>query len=313
MFAADLSNPWIASAAGARRKLSPWIVLALAAAVAAASVAVGRLVGAAGGGLAARAMAQAPAPWPALVENAVFQLAVFGPLILFAVVACRIEGRRLWLPGTPSAALIGLVCGAGGFGLLFALVSLAGAISPGGAGLVGPAAAAGVSAGLVLFAFQCAAEEVYFRGWLQPLLCQRWGPWAGLAVSSLLFAALHLLGGARSPLALINLVLGGVMFGLLALRSGGLWAPFLAHFSWNWIEACGVGLEPNPGIGPTGALVDLDLGGAKLWSGGADDLNGSLATTLVLLSVTIALLALAPLRSAGPAARRPGFAPPQTT
>ena len=84
-------------------------------------------------------------------------------------------------------------------------------------------------------------------------------------------------------MALLNLMLGGMAFGLLALRSGGLWAPFAAHTAWNWIESGVLGLEPNPGVGAGGSILDLDIVGAGLWSGGGDAMNGSLAATLVLL------------------------------
>jgi membrane protease YdiL (CAAX protease family) len=305
MFPADGSNPWIASAAGAGRRLSPWIAVVLAAGAAVACIFVGGRLGAAIGAWAHPVR---------LIHNAIFQLFVFGPMLAFGFLAGSLEGRRVWLTGSPGGALLGLALGAGGFALVLVLAVMAGVVVPGAGEAVGAAAAGGVGLGLAMFSLQAAAEEVYFRGWLQPILCERWGPWPGLAVTAVLFAALHVAGGVRSPLALLNLTLGGLMFGLLALRSGGLWAPFLAHLAWNWIEACGVGLEPNPGLGATGALVDLDLRGAALWSGGPDDLNGSLATTLVLASIVIALAALfAPVRSAAPAARRSGFAPPQTT
>ena len=155
----------------------------------------------------------------------------------------------------------------------------------------GGQAAVGVLAGVALFAFQTAAEELYFRGWLQPILGARWGAVTGLVVTAVLFAALHLAGGARAPLSLLNLFLGGVLFGLLALRTGGLWAPFMAHFAWNWAEACGLGLEQNPGIGPNASLFHLALTGDALWSGGGDRLNASLGMTLVLASLVIGVAA----------------------
>jgi membrane protease YdiL (CAAX protease family) len=120
---------------------------------------------------------------------------------------------------------------------------------------------------------------------------------------------LHLAGGAREPLSLLNLFLGGVLFGLLALRSGGLWAPFIAHFAWNWTEACGLGLEANPGIGPNASLFHIALHGDALWSGGDDRLNGSVAMTLVLAALVLGLLAFGASRSERPAAYRSGSAP----
>jgi membrane protease YdiL (CAAX protease family) len=137
-------------------------------------------------------------------------------------------------------------------------------------------------------AFQSTAEEVFFRGWLQPLLCARWGPWFGLATTAALFGALHLIAGVHGPLAVANVFLAGLLFGLLALRSGGILAPLAAHFAWNWTESGLLGLAPAP----MDSLFHLRLGGAALWSGGADAMDGSLGPTLVLLVLDACLIAL---------------------
>ena len=60
------------------------------------------------------------------------------------------------------------------------------------------------------------------------------------------------------------------------------------------VEDILLGLDPNPGVAPTGSLVDLDLAGPALWSGGTDGMNGSLAATFVLLTLVVAMMAAAP-------------------
>ena len=164
--------------------------------------------------------------------------------------------------------------------------------------------------GIALIALQVGAEEALFRGWLQPVLGARWGAWAGLAGSSVAFTLAHFIGARWGALATLNLLLSGAVFGLLAYRTGGLWAPFLAHFGWNAVEACGVGLEPNPGVGVFGAAIDLDAVGPALWTGGGDRLNGSLATTLVLLALALGLGLMKVSRSAPRAGRQSGSVRP---
>ncbi|HEX7758114.1 MAG TPA: CPBP family intramembrane glutamic endopeptidase [Caulobacteraceae bacterium] len=141
------------------------------------------------------------------------------------------------------------------------------------------------------------------------MLGGRWGAWMGLLATSLIFCGLHVVGGARAPLAAINIFLAGLFFGLLALRSGGLVAPITAHFAWNWAETGLFATDPNPGAGPFGALVDLDLTGPSLWSGGADTMNGSLATTLVLGALILGLMLAVRQRRAAAAARSSRSAP----
>lgn len=310
MHAVNDSNPWLASVEAGRDPLPAWAAALIATALAAGVVWLTGPAGRAAAALVERAFAAAPTPWPALAGAAVSEVLTFAPLLLAAILACAIARRPAWLPerGPARALAVGVVVGACGFAFSVGMAALAGAVRQGDAGPTGVAALGGVAAGLVLIAFQAASEEVYFRGWLQPALCARWGAWPGLAVTAILFAGLHLVGGARSSLTLVNLLLGGLMFGLLALRSGGLWAPFGAHLAWNWIESCGLGLEPNPGLGPTGSVVDLDLGGPALWSGGIDTMNGSLGATLVLAALVLGLAVFGPSPSAAPEARRSGLA-----
>jgi membrane protease YdiL (CAAX protease family) len=143
---------------------------------------------------------------------------------------------------------------------------------------------------------QSASEELLFRGWVQPVLVRGWGPAAAILITALAFAALHVAGGARTPLTLVNLMLGGILFGLLAWRSGGLAAPIAAHAGWNWAEAILFGLDPNPGAGGFGAIHDLDLLGTAWWGGSAEGLNASLAMTLTLVALILPLAVTVPLR-----------------
>ncbi len=140
-----------------------------------------------------------------------------------------------------------------------------------------------------LFLLQCVVEEIYFRGWIQPVLTRAFGPAAAIAATSLAFAALHFAAGvAHTPVSVLNIALAGLLFGLLAWRTGGLMAPMVAHCAWNWMESLGLGLFPNPGVDPT-AIIDLDLTGPALWGGSAEGLNASLAVTFVLVAFCVPL------------------------
>ncbi len=139
--------------------------------------------------------------------------------------------------------------------------------------------------GSLLTLFQCAGEEIYFRGWVQSMLVRGWGPWPGLVVTSLLFAGLHVFAGVRAPLSMVNVFLAGLLFGLLAIRTGGLAAPIAAHFAWDWAEGILLGLYPNPGVDVWSSFWNMDLIGSPLWGGSAEGMNGSLGVTFVLLAL----------------------------
>jgi membrane protease YdiL (CAAX protease family) len=71
-------------------------------------------------------------------------------------------------------------------------------------------------------------EELMFRGFLLPWLGQRWRWGWALAISSLLFGAIHL-----QPIGLPTLSLLGFVMGLAMLRTGNLWTSIVVHGLWN--------------------------------------------------------------------------------
>ena len=289
MHAAGKENPWVRDALGARRRMPAWLAVAVAAGYSVGILTLFRSQAAALQQTFAGMTSGVPSPWSDILVSGALQGMVFGLFLLFALLATGWERRPLLRPGTapvPYLAL-GRTCGGLGFAAAVGLAYLAGVVTPAAPQqpLAGP-----IAVGAALVVAQSLAEEAFFRGWLQPIVCARWGGWIGLVVTSLLFAGLHVIAGAQGWLAVLNLFLGGLLFGLLALRTGGLLAPAAAHFAWNWTESGVLGLVPDP----AGSLVQLKLAGPVLWSGGADTMNGSLATTLVLALLTGGLLLLRP-------------------
>jgi membrane protease YdiL (CAAX protease family) len=78
------------------------------------------------------------------------------------------------------------------------------------------------------------AEELFFRGYLQTRLCQRFGGWPGIVVTSALFGLAHLDWIHSTSAFLIGLYLGWV-----ALRAGSIRPTMIAHAANNtlWVVA----------------------------------------------------------------------------
>ena len=74
---------------------------------------------------------------------------------------------------------------------------------------------------------------------------------------------------------------------MLAARAGGVAGAGGAHWAWNAAEQLLFGLDPNPGVGGFGALLDLDLVGAARWGGSAEGLNARWAMTVALLALLV--------------------------
>ncbi len=295
MYGVDYNNPWITDALSAPRRASALLCALVAAALGALVLFSARAFAQPFEIFITGALQNLPPPWSVTSSQAIVQIMVFGLLLAIGYAATRTEGRTLWRP--ESRPLLSLICGLiiGGAGLSLS-VGMAWSMGTIKEAVIAPVSApiGGVAMGAFLVAFQSASEEVYFRGWLQPVLCARWGPWVGLIASSALFAGLHIIGGAQSFVALLNIFLGGVMFGLLALRSGGLFAAVGAHFAWNWTEAGCFGLAPITG----GAIATLQLRPETQWGGSSGNMNDSTATTIVLLVIVVGLVLLGSTRSA---------------
>lgn len=236
----------------------------------------------------------------AMVET-VFTLVLFGAMLVIGAGAAWLCGGNALAPGKTGVVPVGLGAGVIGMSIAAGYAAVAGTLQPGQAG--------GGSAALILWGaamvlVQAGAEEVWFRGWLQPALARGWGVVPAILVAALAFTLLHVAGGARGPLTLLNLLLGGLLFGLLAARGQGIASAVAAHWGWNATEQLGFGLDPNPGLGSFGAVANYDLIGAAAWGGSAEGLNASLAMTFALLAmlVPLALLWWRDLASGMPAA-----------
>ncbi|QCB43206.1 CPBP family intramembrane metalloprotease [Sphingomonas sp. PAMC26645] len=219
--------------------------------------------------------------------ESLFTLAIFGPMLAIGIAGWWLDrvtgpvfGKR---PGR--ATVLGLALGAGGLALAVGYTWLAGSLVGG----AGSTVLSTLLLGIVTVTLQVGAEEMLFRGWLQPQIASVVGAPVAVLLVAVLFAALHLLGGATGVMTLANLTLGGILFGLIAVRDGGIAGAIAAHWGWNVGEQMLLGLDPNPGVGAFGALFDLDLVGAARWGGSDQGLNASLAMTIALAAIVIPL------------------------
>ena len=236
--------------------------------------------------------------------EAVFTVIVFGTMLLIGFIGgatSRVDAVRL---GTRPILLLLLSVFVGLFGVTVTTgySAIVGTLKV-GEPVENTASVLLAGAGLVLL--QAAAEEIYFRGWLQRAVAKAWGTSIGVTVAAVAFAALHILGGAREPLSLINLFLGGLLFGILAAYGRGVIGAIAAHFAWNGTEQLILGLDPNPGVGSFGSLFNFDLVGAASWGGAEEGLNASFAMTITLFAVLLPLIFIARRTLADPDAPLP--------
>jgi membrane protease YdiL (CAAX protease family) len=75
-------------------------------------------------------------------------------------------------------------------------------------------------------------EEMFFRGYIQRRLLQRWSPWAAILVSSALFALVHL-----APHTVLFAFPLGIWLGVVAWRTGSIWLCIACHAFVNAIAS----------------------------------------------------------------------------
>jgi len=244
--------------------------------------------------LAILALATAPPLMDALAAVGLSDLASAAATLVAAILGVVVVQRLLGGPslgelgctpldGHRAAPVLGLVLGPLAFGAVLALEATMGIvrIAPGhldlGALLLAGLTIGGVGAG----------EELMMRGVLLQQVLRGWGVRIAIVVSSLVFALLHLpnlLTAAVEPvmslLALLVLALLGVVLGLGALLTRGLWFPVALHVSWNLAQGPLYGF-PISGH-PSDGLLRLDVTGADWLTGGAFGPEGGLVGLLAV-------------------------------
>ncbi len=149
-----------------------------------------------------------------------------------------------------------------------------------------------LAAALLLLA---AAEEILCRGFLMDVLSFSGNRMTGLALSSVIFAWFHLWNSHASIAGVLNILLAGILFGLLRFTSGGLIYPTLLHWLWNLVTGMVFGWSVSGHI----TLPTLfTCSEAPPW--GAFGPEESLIMTVVMLGGSIILFTSLRKTEAGP-------------
>jgi membrane protease YdiL (CAAX protease family) len=182
----------------------------------------------------------------ALMSTAHVRIAVivYAALAVLATIGCALTGGSAWhlestvwgsrLVSLPLALALGALVG---LGTVLATRTLA-RRSRWGRALATELAAAivGLDRRWVLWLALASAtgEELLFRGAIQSGLVEHGGLVQGIALTSLLFGAMHVPTHRRLLPWTIMAVVMGVVFGLLYLWTGEILAPLLAHAIVNY-------------------------------------------------------------------------------
>lgn len=210
-------------------------------------------------------------------------------LLTYRLLARRVEGRSATELATPRAGRelsAGLLIGGGLFAGTAAILALLGTFHTVAAAAPG-AVWAGVGSAILAGVF----EELLIRGIVFRAIERKTGSMAALAISSVIFGALHLANPGATLLSALSISLEtGALLGGAYLLTQRLWLPIGVHIAWNATEGAIFG-SPTSGETSNGLFHSYLTGGHAL-SGGPFGVEGSAMTIVTCLAVGSVFLAL---------------------
>ena len=214
--------------------------------------------------------------------------------LLFAVykLAIRHLGERehddLPARGLARDLGLGLLAGAAVFSLVVGLAAAADIYNISGYGGTGDLLRALIAIAIVP-AFM---EEVLFRGILFRWIEEFGGSWAALVVTSALFGLAHIMNSNATWFSSFAIAMeAGLLLGGAYMLTRSLWMPIGLHAAWNFTQGFLFDV-PVSGFDQNG-LVEAQLSGPELLSGGRFGLEASIIAVIVATAAGIWLIRLA--------------------
>lgn len=149
---------------------------------------------------------------------------------------------------------------------------------------------------LGFMAAAAATEELLFRGVLFRIIEERTGTWVALALTGVVFGAMHLANPDATLWGATAIAIeAGFMLAACYAATRNLWVPIGLHFGWNF-AAGGIFSVVVSGNGASKGLLKASTSGPVALSGGGFGPEGSLYAVLAGVVLTVVFLWLAKRR-----------------
>ena len=135
-----------------------------------------------------------------------------------------------------------------------------------------------------LFAFVLVAfaEEVLNRGFIMAVLRRcRNHVFVLIFLPSVIFGAIHLGNPSVTLLSVFNIIIVGILFSYMFIKSGNIWMCIGYHFTWNVFQGIIYGM-PVSGLNIPG-IITTHFTRDNILNGGGFGIEGGILTTLVTL------------------------------
>lgn len=137
---------------------------------------------------------------------------------------------------------------------------------------------------IIFFISVSVLEEIVCRGYILGQLLQTSNKYVALALSSVIFTALHSFNPNMGTIPVFNLFLAGILLGITYIYTKNLWFPIALHFSWNFFQGSFFGFEVSGQ--KFYSIIQQTRSEDNFINGGSFGFEGSLLATFMII-VTI--------------------------
>lgn len=226
------------------------------------------------------------------ITNMMFLVIIIVPLLYCLFIEKRSIAGMGFYGNVGKSAVAGIAAGLG------LTVLVAGSQILLGAGVIEWSGTLSVPVCIVFFLttlIQSSGEEVLCRGFFMNSLGSRHSWVFAAVVNSVIFGAIHMGNPGVTPLAIINVVVAGILFSVIAIRYN-LWVSCAAHAMWNFSEGYifGSNISGNEAMMSVFSVTPTDK---PTWlTGGEFGIEGSIVV-FILYILAIALVLFLPRSS----------------
>lgn len=151
----------------------------------------------------------------------------------------------------------------------------------------------GLLPALTFFLLGALVEELMFRGVLFRLIERLTGTWIALALSALLFGAIHIANPHATLFSSLAIALeAGILLALAYVLTRSLWFAIGIHWGWNLFEGPIFGTQVSGGQF-TASVMHARMQGPAWLTGGSFGPEAGIVAIIVCLAAAIAVGALA--------------------
>lgn len=125
------------------------------------------------------------------------------------------------------------------------------------------------------------AEEIMNRGFFMAVLRRCRNLYIIMLLPSVIFGLIHLMNPGVTFFSVCNIVLVGILFSYMFIKSGNIWMCIGYHFSWNTFQGVLYGM-PVSGLTIPG-IFHTEYTSGNVLNGGSFGIEGGILTTLITL------------------------------